>query len=73
MPVILFNLSLENIVLETDSPYLSPEPFRGKQNKPSNVYYVALKVAELKGISINEVIDSTMKNAVKMFDLNIKK
>ena len=70
---IVQNLSLENIVLETDSPYLSPEPFRGKQNKPSNVYYVALKVSELKGISINEVIDSTMKNAVKMFDLNIKK
>lgn len=66
---IVKELNIENILLETDSPYLSPEPFRGKKNKPSNVYYVALKVSELKNISVDEVLDKTSKTAIKIFDL----
>ena len=62
-------LDLNDILLETDSPYLSPEPFRGKKNKPSNVYYVALKLSELKDISIEEVIKITNNNAIQEFDL----
>lgn len=68
---IVKEISLEDIFLETDSPYLSPEPFRGKKNNPANVYYVALKVAELKGIDVGEVIKITGNNAIEKFDLTI--
>ena len=61
-------IDLKDILIETDSPYLSPEPFRGKQNNPSNVYYVAKRIAEIKNISIEEVIDITAKNARELFD-----
>ena len=67
---ILKKINLKDILIETDSPYLSPEPFRGKKNVPSNVYYVALKVAELKEIDIEKVIEITGKNAMEIFDLN---
>ena len=65
------SLDLHNILLETDSPYLSPEPFRGKQNKPSNVYYVAKKISEIKNISIENVINTTGLNAINQFDLKV--
>ena len=68
---IVKELDLTNILLETDSPYLSPEPFRGKRNKPSNVYYIALKVAELKDINVDEVLNITNNNAMEIFDLNL--
>ena len=68
---IIKELDLKDILLETDSPYLSPEPFRGKENRPSNVYYVALKISELKNIDINKVIDVLNTNAIQEFDLNI--
>ena len=66
---VIKEFDLYNFVLETDSPYLSPEPFRGKQNKPSNIYFVATRIAELKGISVEEVIDITTKNARGIFDI----
>lgn len=62
-------IDLENIVLETDSPYLSPEPFRGQKNDPSNVYYVAKKIAEIKNINVEKVIEITSKNAIQTFDI----
>lgn len=68
---IVSSLDLENILLETDSPYLTPEPFRGQKNKPSNVELVAQKISEIKSISKEEVIDITGENAKKLFDLNI--
>jgi len=68
---IVKSIDLKNILLETDSPYLSPEPFRGKRNIPSNVYYVALKIAELKDIEVNEVLNKTNSNAIELFDLKI--
>ena len=64
-------LDLHNILIETDSPYLAPEPFRGQKNKPSNVYYVAKIISELKGISIEKVINITGLNAIKQFDLKL--
>lgn len=66
---IVKELDLNDIVLETDSPYLTPEPFRGKRNNPSNVYYVALKVSEIKNISIEEVLKITNNNAVNLYKL----
>lgn len=68
---IVKELSLNNLLLETDSPYLSPEPFRGQKNKPNNVYYVALKISKLKNISIEEVLNTLNNNAIREFDLKI--
>lgn len=64
-------LTLDNFILETDSPYLTPEPYRGHKNEPYNVNYVAKKIAELKNISIEEVISITTKTAISQFDLPI--
>lgn len=58
---------LERILLETDSPYLSPAPFRGKRNTPANLGLVAQKIAELKNIDIQEVMHQTTKNALRLF------
>lgn len=60
-------MPLETLVLETDAPYLTPVPFRGKRNESSYVKYVAEKVAEIKGVSIEEVAAVTTKNAEKIF------
>ena len=57
--------------METDSPYLAPEPFRGKQNEPYNIKYVAEKIAELKNISVEEVFKITTMNAIDQFDLKV--
>ena len=66
---IVKEIPLEYLLLETDSPYLSPEPNRGKQNSPLNLIYVAEKVAEIKGISTDEVVEKTTKNAKELFKL----
>ncbi len=66
------NLDLSNFVLETDSPYLSPEPFRGQENEPYNVNIVAKKISELKDIPLEKVTEITTNNAIKLFDLNFK-
>ncbi len=60
---------IEQIVIETDSPYLSPEPFRGKRNSSLNLPYVAEKIAELKGLSPEKVIEITEKNARRLYNL----
>lgn len=65
------NISLDNLLLETDSPYMSPEPLRGKKNKPYNCYIIAEKIAEIKGISLEEVLNVTTSNAINQFDLKI--
>ncbi len=68
---IVSNITIENILLETDSPYLTPEPFRGKKNEPFYLSYVIDKISEIKKISIDEVKKITTKNAKEQFDLNI--
>lgn len=68
---IVKELDLNDLVLETDSPYLTPEPYRGKKNEPCNVIYVAKKIAELKNISVEEVLEITSQNAVAQFDLKV--
>ncbi len=68
---IVSNIPIENILLETDSPYLTPEPFRGKKNEPFYLSYVIDKISEIKKISIDEVKKITTKNAKEQFDLNI--
>lgn len=61
------NLPLESIILETDAPYLAPVPHRGQRNEPSYVKFVAEKIAEIKGVSYNDVAAATTKNARTLF------
>ena len=58
---------LSRILIETDSPYLTPEPKRGRPNEPVNVEYVARKIAEIRGISYEEIAAATMANAKRFF------
>lgn len=58
---------LDRLVLETDSPYLSPEPFRGKRNTALNIPYVAEEIARLKGVDIEQVYRQTFENALKLY------
>ena len=60
-------IDLQHIVLETDAPYLTPTPFRGKRNESAYIQYVAQKLAELKSISVEEVEKITSLNAIQLF------
>ena len=60
-------MPLENIVLETDAPYLAPVPHRGKRNEPAYIQLVAEKIASIKNIKVEEVISATSINAKKIF------
>lgn len=60
---------LGKILLETDAPYLAPLPFRGQQNEPLYVKYVAEKIAQLKSIDYNQVAEKTFKNTQKLFSI----
>ena len=60
---------LERIMVETDIPYMTPEPYRGKRNEPSYVRYVAERVAALKELSFDEVAQQTTENAIELFKL----
>ncbi len=64
-------MPLERIVLETDSPYLSPEPNRGKRNSSLNLPFVVEKIAEIKNISKEQVVEATYHNACRVYGLNI--
>lgn len=63
------NIPLERIVLETDAPYLTPVPFRGRRNESSYIPLIASRIAELKGISIEEVAETTTNNAKTLFGI----
>ena len=62
-------IPIEQIMLETDSPFLTPHPFRGKRNDPSYIPLIAEKIAELKNVSIEDVKRITTKNAINFFNL----
>ena len=62
-------LDLGNIVLETDSPYLTPVPYRGKRNDPSHVWEIAEYIANLKGVSVEELSKETNGNVARCFDI----
>lgn len=66
---IVREVPLERILLETDAPFLTPEPYRGKRNEPSYVVEVAKKLAELKNEPYEKVIKQTAQNCEKLFDL----
>lgn len=66
---VLMHVPIENIVLETDSPYLAPVPFRGKPNESSYLIHIAQRVADIYHITIEEVAEITTANSVKIFNV----
>lgn len=62
-------IPMDFLLIETDCPYLTPHPFRGKRNEPSYVKYVAEQIAELKGLTFEEVAKKTSDNAMKLFGI----
>lgn len=67
LDLVLGDIPIENIVLETDSPYLAPVPFRGKPNESSYLIHIAQKVATIYGVSVEEVAAITTANSKKVF------
>jgi len=61
---------IDRLVIETDAPYLTPAPYRGKRNEPAYLSYVAEKIAELRGMSYDEVCRITTENALKMYRMS---
>lgn len=62
-------IDLHHILIETDCPYLTPEPYRGKRNDPTKVYYVAKKIAEIRNMEMDEVVNITNENAREFYGL----
>ena len=69
LPSVAKELPLDRLLVETDSPFLSPVPFRGKPNEPARVRYVAEKLAEIHNIALEEIANITTENASKIFRL----
>lgn len=66
---IIEGIPMDKILIETDCPYVAPEPFRGKRNDPTMVKYVAEKIAKIKNLSFDKVAEVTKDNCEKLFDL----
>ena len=64
------SIPIDRIVIETDCPYMSPEPFRGKRNDPGKVYRMAEKLAEIRGISAEEARRITMENGKRLYRID---
>ena len=60
---------LDRLLLETDAPYLSPVPFRGKRNDSKNIAYTAERIAQIRGMDTQELIDITTENAKRLFTI----
>jgi TatD DNase family protein len=63
------SISVDRILTETDAPYVSPEPYRGQRNEPAYVSEVVKKLAEIKGISYDEMVKVTEDNARRIFKI----
>jgi TatD DNase family protein len=72
LPDVLTDVPFENLLLETDAPFLPPVPFRGKRNESAYIFEIASKLAEVKQQSIETIAEITTKNAISLFNLSIK-
>lgn len=68
---IVQDLPIDRILVETDSPYLAPGPFRGKQNTPAKVVYVAQQIADLKNLPYDFVVESSTNDFLHLFDTEL--
>ncbi len=69
LPEVVEMLPLDRLLLETDAPYLAPEPFRGKRNHSASIYFTAKKIAEIKKIDYMEILEISAKNAKTLFNV----
>ena len=69
LPDVAKELPLDKLLVETDSPYLSPVPFRGKPNEPGRTRFVAEKLAEIHGVTLDIIAEKTTANATTLFNL----
>jgi TatD DNase family protein len=69
---VALEISLDNLLVETDCPYLSPTPYRGKTNEPRNVLYIAKEIASIKGVTLEEVMKKTYRNTCKLYNIEMK-
>ena len=69
--IVVEQISLENIITETDSPYLSPHPLRGKMNVPSNIPIIAEKIAEIKNIDLETLQEQVLNNVKTLFRIEV--
>lgn len=69
LDTVVAGLGLRHLVLETDAPYLAPVPYRGKKNESSHLIYIAQKIADLHGITVNAVAAATTENAKRIFGI----
>jgi TatD DNase family protein len=70
LPEVVHEIDLHNLVLETDSPYLTPIPFRGKRNESSYIHYIAQSIQLIKEVTLDEVATVTTQNVLDLFSLN---
>ena len=70
LPEVIKMMPLERLLIETDSPYLTPPPYLGKRNDPSNVLLVAEELARIKNMDVQELIDITRENAMKIYQIH---
>lgn len=68
----ILSTDINNIVLETDAPYLAPVPYRGKRNEPVYIWKTAEKVADTYGLTLGETVEITRKNALDLFKITNK-
>lgn len=72
LPEVANEVPLDRLLLETDCPFLSPEPKRGRRNEPAHVVYIAQKLAEIKIVDLAEIENATTENAIRLFGLGEK-
>ena len=66
----LAEVPMDKLLMETDCPYMAPEPFRGRRCDSSMIAYTAAKAAEIKGVSVQELIDITCRNGMTMYGIS---